>query len=827
VVASRASSSIPFGPFAHLLPETLPPTVSRLELLRRIADTLKSRAQGGRLVIGIDDTHLLDDASAALAHQLASSGFLVLATVRSGEAAPDSITALWKDGFAERLEVQSLSEGVAAQLVSRVLGGQVDGPTLARLWEVSGGNVLYLRELLLAGQETNALRHAGGVWSWTGPMVVSPRLQEVLDARLGTLQPDQVALMEVLAYAEPASVSFLETLFSSSTVEAAERQGVAMVEKDGRRLAVRLAHPLYGESVRARCAVLRARDIQRQIAAALEATGVRRRDDLLRMATARLEGGGSGSPQLLVAGANRALASFDLVLAERLGRAALDAGGGVSAAHVLAQSLFGQGRDVESVLAGIDHVNASEAERAMTAKLRAWGLLWVGEGCPAEAEALLLEAEGAIEDAALRDELRAVGTAVVLFFSGQLARAMPIVSDILQGPGTSERACLTAALIAVPCLAAAGRGDEGMVIAERWTQAADRVPNISPMPGGIPLWIVVVKCWTLALGGHLHKAEALASKEYRRSLAQHDHEGTAVSACLLGLVALGRGRVQTAGRWFREAAGLFRVPTAPNFLPLCLAGLAHAAALASDLPAAETALGQAEEALTRGMAVFEPLLALSRVWVAAAHGEVSKARAIALGVADRAEEAGQYAIAVGALHDIVRLGDARSVTSRLQRLASLVQGPLAPACASHAGALAAHDGVHLDQASAAFEAMGAQLLAAEAAAVYRAERRQASMRGSSASARRVLEGCEGAGTPALSGLAPDPLTPREREVAMLAARGLTSAEIAERLVLSKRTVENHVQQAYAKLGVTSRAELRSLLAQAARDHGSPPRTSSA
>src|SRR5205807_5928530 len=110
------SSSIPFGPFAHLLPETLPPTISRLELLRRIADTLTSRAQGRRLVIGIDDTHLLDDASAALAHQLASTaGFLVLATVRSGEAAPDSITALWKDGFAERLEVQSLSEVVAAE----------------------------------------------------------------------------------------------------------------------------------------------------------------------------------------------------------------------------------------------------------------------------------------------------------------------------------------------------------------------------------------------------------------------------------------------------------------------------------------------------------------------------------------------------------------------------------------------------------------------------------------------------------------------------------------------------------------------------------------
>jgi DNA-binding NarL/FixJ family response regulator len=107
--------------------------------------------------------------------------------------------------------------------------------------------------------------------------------------------------------------------------------------------------------------------------------------------------------------------------------------------------------------------------------------------------------------------------------------------------------------------------------------------------------------------------------------------------------------------------------------------------------------------------------------------------------------------------------------------------------------------------------MGANLLAAEAAAeaaaVYRAEGRKASMRARSARARRLIESCEGARTPAFSGLAPDPLTPREREVATLAAGGLTSAEIAERLVLSTRTVENHLQRGYAKLGIANRSEL--------------------
>ncbi|MEV7781974.1 AAA family ATPase [Kitasatospora sp. NPDC088351] len=56
-----------------------------------------------------------------------------------------------------------------------------------------------------------------------------------------------------------------------------------------------------------------------------------------------------------------------------------------------------------------------------------------------------------------------------------------------------------------------------------------------------------------------------------------------------------------------------------------------------------------------------------------------------------------------------------------------------------------------------------------------------------------------------------PLTPQQREIAHLAAAGLTNKEIGERLFLSPRTVSTHLHQLFPKLGVTSRAALRDAL----------------
>jgi two-component system response regulator DegU len=77
---------------------------------------------------------------------------------------------------------------------------------------------------------------------------------------------------------------------------------------------------------------------------------------------------------------------------------------------------------------------------------------------------------------------------------------------------------------------------------------------------------------------------------------------------------------------------------------------------------------------------------------------------------------------------------------------------------------------------------------------------------SPAVARQVVRRAVGETPPEPSASAPIPLTPRETEVLRLLAQGLDNATIAERLVVAKQTVQNHVTNIYSKLGVTTRTE---------------------
>jgi DNA-binding NarL/FixJ family response regulator len=99
--------------------------------------------------------------------------------------------------------------------------------------------------------------------------------------------------------------------------------------------------------------------------------------------------------------------------------------------------------------------------------------------------------------------------------------------------------------------------------------------------------------------------------------------------------------------------------------------------------------------------------------------------------------------------------------------------------------------------------------AAHAASAFLAGGRQDAARRAAARCHQLYEAGEGGIVTVIEGLEPGAtaLTSRERQLVDLAARGLSNAEIADRLVLSVRTVESHLYRAMHKLGVTNRQQL--------------------
>jgi DNA-binding NarL/FixJ family response regulator len=65
------------------------------------------------------------------------------------------------------------------------------------------------------------------------------------------------------------------------------------------------------------------------------------------------------------------------------------------------------------------------------------------------------------------------------------------------------------------------------------------------------------------------------------------------------------------------------------------------------------------------------------------------------------------------------------------------------------------------------------------------------------------------------------LTPQQRQIVLLASRGLTNREIADRVFLSPRTVSSHLYRSFPKLGVADRHQLSGVIAGSSLPSGDP------
>lgn len=807
ITGLTATESVPFGPFLHLSGAPEHPGHDRLAVLRRLVSVLAGRGSGRRrLVLAVDEANMLDEASVAVLHELGSTRrVFLLVAMRSGEAPHRSIVRLAQEHRVTTVEVPPLSEADVAHVLASVLGTELLDPVLAsEISGVSQGNAFLVSEMVRAGLESSPAATTVGQRKWVGP-AITPQSADVMVTSLYGLDAAERNVLETVALTGPLEAALLERLAEATLIARVERRGLLVASTDGRRLTVRLSPTVSGDLLQRAIAPLSVRALNRQVAATLAETGGHRRQDLPRLVAHRLDGGIQQDSAELIAASRRAIEMFDPRLGERLARAAVEAGSGLAARHLVAAALFDQGRgeQAEELLEALTRNAETDEDITGLAVTRAQNLFFRLHR-PEAAYEVIRSAEQRVTSEEAHLTL-ASHRCEFLMWTAPVKQVLSALQDHSAGDQTKG---------SVPCFnenlawTYSGRPERSLAQLDRAREVFE-----STVPFQWTRW------WALWLSGRIRDAEALARRRYAMSGEEAARHFPAAWPMMLGYSLLLRGRPGSACPLLREAAaaGTDR----GGFRHLCLALLANAAVLSGHPD--EAALASTHAALLHGPSLrrHQYVLSLARSSLAWETGDANAARDHALAAAESARTLGQAPFEAVALHDVARLGRPADVVNRLEELGADVEGAFVSALTTHARALVNDDADGLESVSRHFDVMGAGIWAAEAAVEagmsHRAHGRNADAYACSLSASTLIRECEVATTPVLRLLngGIDNLTAREREVAQLAVAGMSGVMIARHLTISSRTANNHLYRLYAKLGIRGRADLSSLHDRAA------------
>jgi DNA-binding CsgD family transcriptional regulator len=808
LVASRSAAALPLGALAPMLPPDVDASVGPAELLTRTEAELARLAGDGRLVVMVDDAHLLDPSSAVLLGQLAHAAHVLLvATIRSGADMPDAVSGWWRDEGVTRIDLQDLDQEATGEVLERALGGPVGRDTVHRLHVASGGNLLLLRELVLEAHRAGELLDSTGAWQ-VRRQPPARRLRDLLADRLDPLARSQRLLLDTLAVCgtlAPLELGIAEGELDD--LEALEQRDLVRTRADGGRLEVALAHPLLGEVLRTELTSLRRRSILLATADRVAELGAQRRDDAFRVATWRLDAGGTPDPALLLQAAAVARFAHDYAAVERLARALSELSPSLEATVLLGEALYELGSfdESEAVLAAPVPPDADPSLLVQRATMRAKNLQWGLSDWPTALQVLRDAVATAGPDHA--DELLAEEAAVRMF-AGQPQDAIDVLEPLV--PRT-DRVRVMKALTLGPTLAAAGRTSEAVAVASAGYQL--HMTLADPQGLAHPGTHIVNQAFALVEAGRFAEAEELATIGHGVAVAERIPIAQIWFALVMARSATVRGHHAEAREWYQEAVSTARVHGFSGPLRIALSGQAATLAVLGRSEEAATLAAEAESFPPYGFLHHDQVI--GPAWAAWATGDPARARQLLVAEGEAAEQCGNRCTASWLWYDAARLGE-RDLGPRMVAVADATDSALLHARAAHVVAIEADDPTRLAQAAEGFETLGMDLPAAEAwwsacdALRRRGEPRQASAADRRAASLAAL--CQGVRTPGVIRLdTVVPLTTREREVADLASRGLSGPEIAARLFLSSRTVDNHLQKAYAKLGVHGRRELAEAL----------------
>jgi predicted ATPase/DNA-binding CsgD family transcriptional regulator len=265
-------------------------------------------------------------------------------------------------------------------------------------------------------------------------------------------------------------------------------------------------------------------------------------------------------------------------------------------------------------------------------------------------------------------------------------------------------------------------------------------------------------------------------------LSDNNRWGVAQVCYGMGTLARARGDAGAAVRYYRDAMEIFRELDAWPEIARCQAGLGWIAVASGDYELAQHALAEnlrLNQICGQRLGIARGLEACAAL--AAACGQPERAARLA-GAACQLRES---------------LGHGTGIGPRMEQVLEFARGQLG----TSAAALFA-EGREMPAEEAIGFALGAGQVAPGPAGAAEPAWTDPS-RTARTDGGTLNGGAAGAGTHR----APSPLTPREHEIVLLIAQGLSNKEIADELVISPATAARHVANILAKLGFTSRTQV--------------------
>lgn len=804
VVGTESARPLPLGAFIGALGDGMGDPLTNV---RRVTNSFVAQQGRGRVLVGVDDAHLLDGLSALVVHQLAQSrGTRLVVTVRTGGDEPDAVTALWKDGLLARLDLATLSEESTRGLIEGTLGGAVDSRSAHRLWKLTAGNALFLRQLLSAQLAAGRIRQVAGVWMWDDDVAVSASLHDAVGRQLSCLTPQLALVVDTLSQCEPLAVDVLCDLVGRDELEAAEQMHLVSVERTGDTLMTRLAHPLLGELRRATAGEIYLSRIRGRLAQRLAEDPDADMRATVRRALLTLESDLDPNPELYLESARHAMTLLDLTLADRFATAATEAGladaRGVRAMNLV---LLGRGEQAEKALRDI---GTRCGDPHHWATVRAANLVWM-LGRPNDAAAIL-DGLALMPETRPQQAERIAVEACVDAVSARCVSAAEKARAALSSADLPDFHAMMASLALIMAMGALGDVDDLTSVAEQALRRATTSFQASHMR----FWFGAVYGRACRLTGRIDEFVS-AAKQLADSARDVPGLAYANLAFLLGQAELVRGAAGDAVKLLHEAqAGVQRHSVTTGLHPASCFALAEAHAKLGQPEEANEAAAKARSCVPPDYLFMHTGLALANGWALATSGCLTDAVETARAAAAQARERSQPTHELACIQAAAQWGDSCGA-ERARELAEALSLPLANAVAQHTESLRANDGDGLLAASSEYRAIGDRAAAADAAAQAAAmfTRNERSKRGlyAAALARELADECGGLDTPAMRSRVGLPLSGRQRCVVELVVAGLSNREIAERLVMSVRTVEGHVYRACQRVGAQSREELASIL----------------